>query len=417
MISVGLLPIISDLKLFDKKHAGMFTKHCTAEQLAELQEVRRLSSKLPTLSKEMLDEQRSAFEAASHHDVDHAQAAAEPTEKAVETHGVDTAETNPQAQWQHVAQPSARLAARIQEFEASADDPDPERKGFTLADEQRAICKWFGAVLDVAVDEEIKGVPVNRRTQSACLLIGAGGTGKTTIILKLLLPTFLEFFPQIDGEDRYQILTFSHAQGDAISNDSFRAKTAHRAVGYRVASLRNNNMALGIKRKQLERTWNRQILVVQDEISLFPAMVENMLLYRSMRSRQNEHGLRPESYGDVGELMGRIPILLVAGDFLQIKPAKEISLADDLDALRQAGKNVHPEHHTAQDAILGIADVIHLTKTKRFLDEELPAVMEAVRGSRPDTPLPNEILEQLIGRKIENCQDLRTPENHLDRIS
>ena len=56
------------------------------------------------------------------------QACAEPNEKAVETHRVDTEQTNPQAQWQHVELPSARLAARIQEFEASADDPDPNRR-------------------------------------------------------------------------------------------------------------------------------------------------------------------------------------------------------------------------------------------------------------------------------------------------
>ena len=204
---------------------------------------------------------------------------------------------------------------------------------------------------------------------------------------------------------------FSHAQGDAISNETFRAKTAHAAVSYRVASLRNKNMALGTKRKHCERTWNPKILVVEDEASLFPAMVENMLLYRAMRSRQNEHQLQPESYGAVGELMGHVPILLIAGDFLQIKPAKEISIADDLDALRKAKRTVHPEHHTAQDALLGITDVIHLTKSKRFLDEALPAVMHAVRASRPDAPLAEEELQKLRGRKIENCQDIRTPKN------
>jgi hypothetical protein len=410
MISVGLLPITSSFKELGKHIGGMFAKSATTEQLAELCEVRRLASKLPTPSNEMLDEQRSAFEVAATPPGD-AQASAAPTEKTVETHAVDTAQTNPQAQWQDVVRPSVRLAARIQEFEASADDLDPKRRGFKLADEQQALCKWFGRALDVALDEEIRDVPVNKRTQSACLLIGAGGTGKTTIILQLLLPTFLEYFPELDGEDRYVVLTFSHAQGDAISNDQFRAKTAHTAVGYRVASLRNRNMGLKTKRKYLERTWKPKILAVQDEVSLFPAMVQNMLFYRSMRSRQNEHGLRPEKYGDVGELMGHIPILLIAGDFLQIKPAREISLADDLDALRRAGKRIHPEHHTAQDAILGIADVIHLTKSKRFLDEALPAVMEAVRGSRPDAPLPEEELEKLRRRKIENCQDLRTPKN------
>ena len=103
-----------------------------------------------------MDEQRSTFEAGSHHPVDHAQAAAEPTEKAVETHGVGTAETISQSKWENVTQPSARLAARIQEFEASVNHPDPERRGFRLADEQRAACKWFGAALGVAFDEEIK---------------------------------------------------------------------------------------------------------------------------------------------------------------------------------------------------------------------------------------------------------------------
>lgn len=119
-------------------------------------------------------------------------------------------------------------------------------------------------------------------------------------------------------------------------------------------------------------------------------MVENMLLYRSMRSRQNEHQLRPKSYGEVGHFMGHVPILLVAGDSLQFKLAKEISIADDLDALRQAGKAVHPEHHTAQAAMLGIADTIHLTKSKRFLDKAMPALMQALRTSRPDATLAEE---------------------------
>ena len=109
--------------------------------------------------------------------------------------------------------------------------------------------------------------------------------------------------------------------------------------------------------------------------------------------------------------MGHVPILLVAGDFLQIKPAREISIADDSDALRQAGRAVHPEHHTAQDAILGIADVIHLTKSKRFLDEAMPAVMQAVRTSRPDAPLAEEELQKLRRRKIENCKDIWTPKH------
>ena len=51
MISVSLLPITSDLQKFEKHPAGMFVKQRTAKQLDELCEVRRLASKLPTLSK------------------------------------------------------------------------------------------------------------------------------------------------------------------------------------------------------------------------------------------------------------------------------------------------------------------------------------------------------------------------------
>ena len=101
--------------------------------------------------------------------------------------------------------------------------------------------------------------------------------------------------------------------------------------------------------------------------------------------------------------------MIIDNEKMQIKPANEISIADDLDALRQAGRTIHPEHHTAQDAILGIADVIHLTKSKRFLDEALPAVTQAIRASRPDAPLAESELEKLRGRKIENCQDVRAP--------
>ena len=98
------------------------------------------------------------------------------------------------------------------------------------------------------------------------------------------------------------IATFSHAQSDAISNDVYRARTCHTACSYRVASLRNKHLALKTKEQEMKQRWQPKILVIQDEISLVPAAVENMMLYRSMRARQDE-GLDPASYFHPGELM------------------------------------------------------------------------------------------------------------------
>ena len=176
------------------------------------------------------------------------------------------------------------------------------------------------------------------------------------------------------------------------------------ACSYRVASLRNKHLALKTKEQEMKQRWQPKILVIQDEISLVPAAVENMMLYRSMRARQDE-GLDPASYFHPGELMGHIPILLIAGDFLQIKPANEISLADNFEELiRKMPHRVQTEHHAAQAALMTIDTVIHLKKSKRFLDAHLPEITTAMRTCTPAAPLSEDHLAQLRTRKIENCK-------------
>ena len=304
----------------------------------------------------------------------------------------------PEAEWRTFSKPSAAMARKVAAFEKSAG-------GFKLALEQLSACRWFGEAMDVALQEEENKTPLRNRAQHACLLIGAGGTGKTTIILELMLDVFCRFFPARPGEEeRYMIATFSHAQSDAISNDVYRARTCHTACSYRVASLRNKHLALKTKEQEMKQRWQPKILVIQDEISLVPAAVENMMLYRSMRARQDE-GLDPASYFHPGELMGHIPILLIAGDFLQIKPANEISLADNLEELiRKMPHRVQTEHHAAQAALMTIDTVIHLKKSKRFLDAHLPEITTAMRTCTPAAPLSEDHLAQLRTRKIENCK-------------
>jgi hypothetical protein len=218
--------------------------------------------------------------------------------------------------------------------------------------------------MDATLRDEEKQVPLQERTQRSCLLIGAGGTGKTTVILLLMLTVFCHFFPGQDGEDRYLITTFSHAQSDAISNEAHRATTAHAACSYRVASMRNKDLGLKTKEQEMKKRWMSKLLLIQDEISLVPCLVENMMLYRSMRARQ-DLGLKPEEYTRPLCLFGRMPIVLIAGDFMQIRPVNELSLGDDLQAIAEKGgkRQVLAEHFGARDAIMSIDTVVHLKKT------------------------------------------------------
>ena len=77
--------------------------------------------------------------------------------------------------------------------------------------------------------------------------------------LKLLLETFVEYLPPEDGEDRYIVTTFSHAQGAAISNERFKAQTAHTASCCRVASLSNKDMTLNTAEAVMVKRWRPKI--------------------------------------------------------------------------------------------------------------------------------------------------------------
>ena len=99
-----------------------------------------------------------------------------------------------------------------------------------------------------------------------------------------------------------------------------------------------------------------------------PALVENIMLHRSMRARQ-DLGLDPAEYAQHKKLFGCMPIVLIAGDFMRIWPANEISLGDDLDALTlNRNKPVLAEHFAARDAVMPIDTVFHL---KRLVDSRM----------------------------------------------
>ena len=354
----------------------------------------RLKDKLPTINQSLLDAQRESMVADAH---SHAQPSDQQQQQERLQPSCADADDKP-AFWQKFDKPSVAMANQIREFEASPS-------GFQLSQEQVASCRWFGEAMDATLQDEERQVPLQERTQRSCLLIGAGGTGKTTVILMLMLTVFCHFFPGENGEDRYLITTYSHAQSDAISNERHKATTAHAACSYRVASMRNRDLGLKTKEQEMKKRWMCKLLLIQDEISLVPCLVENMMLYRSMRARV-DLGVKPEEYASPSCLFGRMPIVLIAGDFMQIRPANELSLGDDLQAIAEKGgkRQVLAEHFGARDAIMSIRTVIQLKKTNRFTDTDLPQITAGMRAARPDKPMPEELLDKLSSRRVENCK-------------
>ena len=84
------------------------------------------------------------------------------------------------------------------------------------------------------------------------------------------------------------------------------------------------------------------------------------------------------------------PLAVFLGDFLQLKPPKSISLADDLIAKARQGHQVSVEAQAACDAFEGITNVIELVETRRFRDRLLPEIMAVLRAA-DSTPMDDEM--------------------------
>ena len=84
-------------------------------------------------------------------------------------------------------------------------------------------------------------------------------------------------------------------------------------------------------------------MLVIEEISMVAVGLYNALDFRSMCGRSRTHDVHECNYAQIGNAMGRMPIKIELGDFLQLKPVNNIGLIDDLLAKNDDGSWVHPE--------------------------------------------------------------------------
>ena len=316
--------------------------------------------------------------------------------------GTTTATEHPDAEaaWADIETPVTKMKKLIAELEKEPP-PGDKKKKITLTHHQVLACVQFANMVTVAWEEEKKGIPWDKRTQKTMVLLGQGGTGKTMIVQKLFVPLVEWAFPSDEDGTRWEVLAYSHAQADAISTRTLRAKTMHTASGMRVQSLANKDMAPRQKKDFLTQTWSNKMVLFCEEISMDPAEVINMVMYRSMWGRSTKWGVSPKNYSQKGHLFGRMPVVVLLGDFLQLKPPRAISLIDDLHEKVREGKVVSIEAQTACEAFHGIEDIIELVETRRFKDDILPRLMDWLRTA-DGTPMPDDLWDALRSRSLDN---------------
>jgi hypothetical protein len=237
---------------------------------------------------------------------------------------------------------------------------DAKRKKVTLTREQVLASVTFCAMVMTAWREERDGVPLSERTCHQMILLGQGGTGKTMIVIEIFIPLVKWAFPPDAEGDRWLVLAFSHAQADAISNGTVRARTLHSACAMRVQSMANSKMAPKERIDALTSTWANKVFLVNEEVSMMPAEAINMEMFRAAHGRRVKFQLNMDNYARTQELFGRMPLTLFLGDFLQLKPPKQLSLVDDLVQKARDGKSVSVEAQAAVDAFRDIDVVIEL---------------------------------------------------------
>ena len=177
----------------------------------------------------------------------------------------------------------------------------------------------------------------------------------------------------------------------------------------RVQSLANSKMAPGAKIDALTNTWGNTMLLVNEEVSMMPAEAINMEMFRAAHGRRLRFQVSMENYAQTRELFGRMPLVLFLGDFLQLKPPKQLSLVDDLVETARNGKQVSVEAQAACDAFKDIQLVIELVQTRRFKDEHLPQLMDYLRAADSTKPMPERMLQSLK-KTVSGASRCNTPQ-------
>eukprot|EP00438_Fugacium_kawagutii_P008273 Skav206546 [mRNA] locus=scaffold504:308454:314438:- [translate_table: standard] len=198
------------------------------------------------------------------------------------------------------------------------------------------------------------------------LLLGGGGCGKTYTILQVIKPLAELYF----GRDGFA--------GQCPSNAGarlFQGRTVHAALGLSAtSSLKVQHLVLQGKTKtKMERIANPAGILAIDEISQLAATMYHANALRHTYARKQKHNLDIANYTDANETFGRMPVLLLSGDFLQLPPVPESG------SLLAPIENAAWEHRQGRAIFEKVKHVFEFKQSNRFKDERLIDILKTMR--------------------------------------
>ena len=311
-----------------------------------------------------------------------------------------------QAYWatrSRAARPSDFVQQRVQEL-ASRD-----RNPIVLGAEQQD----FLALIVSKVEEVLQAHEADRRgdscgevEQSVVLLLGQGGSGKTEV-LRIAREAVEEF---LGGPGSVAVVASSNSAARVVGGDTVHSWChMHSEMGLSLQSL-----SRGVT-DALVDDWHNVFAVILDEVSMVSPKLLGAASYRMCLARRRSHGADPDLYTESGHRFGKVPLVVLAGDFMQLPPFEgkvRVSLCMSSPSWAKL------EHLNGLKLFWeGITDVVLLPRTFRFLDRSqdlpvpcpwLPRLFEFMR--EPETfrrKLPDDLWGEIQRWQVRGAGDPR----------
>jgi hypothetical protein len=256
-----------------------------------------------------------------------------------------------------VQRPSDYVAQLAKQFEAGSISPKTGKMGpKVLNNDQKLFLAQFASGCNVVWDDEEKNdsgeFVMNNRRCFKMLLIGQGGSGKTALIQKVVLPAIDYIFPRKSARENRSrlVLCATWSQAEIISTAAHKAVSCHRAGHIGIQRHKNQDMSPNAKKLPSVKTWDPLRFLILEETCMIAPSLYNMLLFRAFPRRRHNWQVKEDEYDKLNGAFGRIPIVIHVGDFLQLNPTgTNLSLISGNVVLEAFGTDIPAEQQAVQN--------------------------------------------------------------------